>query len=126
MGILLGFVFITAAVLIIYYKQVCEGYEDQSRFEIMQKVGMTKKEIKSSVNSQILTVFFMPLITAGMHLAFAFPLIKKLMLLFNLTNISLLAMVTAVCYIVFAVFYVLVYKITSHSYFSIVSGGRNE
>ena len=87
---------------------------------------MTKKEIKSSVNSQILTVFFMPLITAGIHLAFAFPLIKKLMLLFNLTNISLLAMVTAVCYIVFAVFYVLVYKITSHSYFSIVSGGRNE
>ena len=126
LGILLGFVFITAAVLIIYYKQVCEGYEDQSRFEIMQKVGMTKKEIKSSVNSQILTVFFMPLITAGIHLAFAFPLIKKLMLLFNLTNISLLAMVTAVCYIVFAVFYVLVYKITSHSYFSIVSGGRNE
>ncbi len=121
LGIVLGIVFIFAAVLIIYYKQISEGYEDQSRFDIMQKVGMTKKEIRKSINSQILTVFFMPLITAGIHLAFAFPLIQKLLLLFGLANIEFLVMVTVCCYLVFAVFYALVYRITSRSYFSIVS-----
>lgn len=73
LGVLLGVVFVFAAVLIIYYKQISEGYEDQSRFAIMQKVGMTKREIRKSINSQILTVFFLPLILAGVHLAFAFP-----------------------------------------------------
>lgn len=126
LGILLGIVFIFAAVLIIYYKQVSEGYEDQARFAIMQKVGMTKKEIRRSINSQILTVFFLPLITAGVHLAFAFPLIRKLLLLFNLTNGQLLLLVTAGCYLIFALFYVLVYRVTSRSYFSIVSGMRRE
>lgn len=122
LGILLGIVFIFAAVLIIYYKQVSEGYEDQSRFEIMQKVGMTKKEIKKSINSQILTVFFLPLITAGVHLAFAFPLIRKLLLLFSLTNLNLLILVTVCCYLAFTLFYVLVYRLTSKAYYSIVSG----
>ena len=73
LGIMLGIVFVFAAVLIVYYKQISEGYEDQSRFEIMQKVGMTKREIRKSINSQMLTVFFLPLVTAGVHLAFAFP-----------------------------------------------------
>ena len=124
LGILLGAVFIFAAVLIIYYKQISEGYEDQSRFEIMQKVGMTKKEIKKSINSQILTVFFLPLITAGVHLAFAFPIIRKLMLIFSFTDFPVLVITTCCCYLIFAVFYMLVYKITSRSYFSIVSGAR--
>ena len=66
---MLGIVFVFAAVLILYYKQISEGYEDQSRFEIMQKVGMTKREIRKSINSQMLTVFFLPLVTAGVHLA---------------------------------------------------------
>lgn len=126
LGILLGIVFIFAAVLIIYYKQISEGYEDQSRFEIMQKVGMTRREIKKSINSQILTVFFMPLITAGVHLAFAFPLIRKLLLIFGLTNVSLLIVTTVCCYLIFALFYVIVYRVTSRSYFSIVSGMRGE
>lgn len=126
LGILLGIVFIFAAVLIIYYKQISEGYEDQSRFEIMQKVGMTRREIKKSINSQILTVFFMPLITAGVHLAFAFPLIRKLLLILGLTNVSLLIITTVCCYLVFALFYVVVYRLTSRSYFSIVSGMRGE
>lgn len=126
LGILLGIVFIFAAVLIIYYKQISEGYEDQSRFEIMQKVGMTRREIKKSINSQILTVFFIPLITAGVHLAFAFPLIRKLLLIFGLTNIPLLIGTTVCCYLVFAFFYVVVYRLTSRSYFSIVSGMRGE
>ena len=126
LGILLGIAFILAAVLIIYYKQVSEGYEDQSRFDIMQKVGMTKKEIRKSINSQMLTVFFVPLITAGIHLAFAFPLIQKLLMLFSITNMKLLIAVTGCCYLVFALFYAVVYKATSHSYFSIVSGIRSE
>ena len=108
--------------LIIYYKQISEGYEDQSRFAIMQKVGMSKKDIRRSINSQILTVFFLPLIAAGVHLAFAFPMIRKLLLLFSLTNFPLLVGVTAACYLVFALFYLLVYRATSRSYFAIVSG----
>lgn len=126
LGILLGIVFIFAAVLIIYYKQVSEGYEDQSRFDIMQKVGMTKKEIRKSINSQILTVFFLPLVTAGIHLAFAFPLIKKLLMLFSLTNTGLLIGVTVACYLIFALFYVIVYRLTSGAYYSIVSGARED
>lgn len=126
LGVLLGIVFIFAAVLIIYYKQISEGYEDQSRFDIMQKVGMTKKEIRKSINSQILTVFFLPLVTAGIHLSFAFPLIKKLLMLFSLTNTGLLIGVTAVCYLVFALFYVIVYRLTSGAYYSIVSGAKEE
>lgn len=126
LGIFLGIVFVFAAVLIIYYKQVSEGYEDQSRFDIMQKVGMTKKEIRKSINSQILTVFFLPLITAGLHLGFAFPLIKKLLLIFGLTNTSLLIITTVSCYLVFALFYMFVYRATSRSYFNIVSGMRSE
>lgn len=122
LGILLGIVFVFAAVLIIYYKQISEGYEDQSRFAIMQKVGMSKKDIRRSINSQILTVFFLPLIAAGVHLAFAFPMIRKLLLLFSLTNFPLLVGVTVACYLVFALFYLLVYRATSKSYFAIVSG----
>ncbi len=122
LGILLGIVFLFGAVLIIYYKQVSEGYEDQSRFGIMQKVGMTKKEIRKSINSQVLTVFFLPLVTAGIHMAFAFPLIDKMLVLFSLTDVWLLIGVTAGCFLVFALFYVLVYKATSRVYYDIVSG----
>ena len=122
LGILLVVVFIFAAVLIIYYKQISEGYEDQSRFEIMQKVGMTQKDIRKSINSQVLTVFFLPLIAAGIHLCFAFPLISKLLTLFNLTNLHLLILTTIACYLIFTLFYMLVYKITSKAYYSIVSG----
>lgn len=126
LGIILGIVFIFAAVLIMYYKQVSEGYEDQSRFEIMQKVGMTKREIKKSINSQMLTVFFMPLIAAGVHLAFAFPMIYKMLILFGLVNKVFLIMVTVGCFLLFALLYMLVYKITSRAYYSIVSGGNEK
>ena len=125
LGVLLGIVFLFAAVLIIYYKQISEGYEDQSRFEIMQKVGMNRREIKKSINSQILTVFFLPLLTAGVHLCFAFPLIYKLLALFSLTNLSLLILVTVICYLIFSLFYVVIYRVTSHAYYSIVSGIRS-
>lgn len=121
LGIILSVVFLIAAVLIIYYKQISEGYEDKARFEIMQKVGMTKKEIRKSINSQLLTVFFLPLLLAGLHLAFAFPMIKKLLILFNLSNLTLFIFTTAFCFAVFALFYMIVYKITSNAYYKIVS-----
>lgn len=126
LGIILSIVFIFAAVLIIYYKQISEGYEDQSRFEIMQKVGMTKKEIRKSINSQLLTVFFLPLIFAGMHLAFAAPIIKKLLLIFNLTNLNLFIMTIVISFAAFALFYMIVYKITSNAYYKIVSGAKED
>ena len=122
LGILLGSVFILAAVLIMYYKQVSEGFEDNRRFEILRNVGMTKQEIRRSINSQVLTVFFMPLVAAGIHTAFAFSIISKLLRLFAMTDVGFLAMVTVCCYIAFAILYVVVYIITSRSYYSIVSG----
>lgn len=124
MGILLSMVFLFATVLIIYYKQITEGYEDHKRFEIMQKIGMTTHDIRRSVNSQVLTVFFLPLLLAGLHLAFAFPILWKLLQMFGFSNMELMIGVTAVSYAVFAVVYVLVYKITSNVYYGIVSGGR--
>lgn len=121
LGILLGLVFLLAAVLIIYYKQISEGYEDQSRFDIMQKVGMTKREIRRSINSQVLTIFFLPLVTAGVHLAFAFPLVLKMLLMFGLMDKMLLVQVAVGCYLLFALFYVLVYRLTSGSYYGIIT-----
>lgn len=123
-GIILSLVFIIAAVLIIYYKQISEGYEDQSRFEIMQKVGMTKREIRKSVNSQLLTVFFLPLGLAVMHLAFAFPIIRKILLMFNLNNVPLFLITTGISIVVFALFYTIVYRLTSNAYYNIVSGAK--
>lgn len=121
LGIILSLVFLMAAVLIIYYKQISEGYEDQKRFEIMQKVGMTKREIRKSINSQLLTVFFLPLVFAGLHLTFAFPVVSKLLMMFGVMNNTLLILTTIFCFGIFALFYAMVYKITSNAYYRIVS-----
>lgn len=126
LGIMLSVVFLFAAVLIIYYKQISEGYEDQSRFEIMQKVGMTKQEIKHSVNSQILTVFFLPLVFAGLHLSFAFPIVFRLLQLFFMSDLLLMIAVTLGCFVVFGVFYAVVYKVTAGAYYKIVSGAEEK
>lgn len=123
LGIILSVGFSLAAVLIIYYKQISEGYEDQARFDIMQKVGMTRRDIRSSINSQLLLVFFLPLLLAGLHLVFAFPFVHKLLLLFNLWNTRLLVGTTAASFLAFAALYTLVYRITSNAYYHIVSGG---
>ncbi len=123
-GILLSAVFILAAVIIIYYKQISEGYEDCRRFEVMRKVGMTGREIKKSINSQLLVVFFIPLIFAGLHLAFAFPMIGKLLILFGLYNKSLFLITTLISFTVFALFYTVVYKVTSNIYYNIVSEAK--
>lgn len=124
LGVLLSIVFLSAAVLMIYYKQVSEGYEDQARFGIMQKVGMTSAEIRKSVNSQILTVFFLPLLLAGIHLAFAFPMVNRVLILLQMRNTPLLIATTLGCFSLFALFYSFVYKLTSNSYYAIVSDNK--
>lgn len=124
LGIMLSLVFITAAVLIIYYKQISEGYEDRMRYEIMQKVGMTKRNIRKTINSQMLTVFFLPLMMAGVHMCFAFPMVRKMLLIFNLWNTKLLVLTTAACFVILGVFYAVTYRLTSNIYFAIVSGGK--
>ena len=118
------FVFIAAAALIIYYKQLSEGYEDQRRFGIMQSVGMTGREIKSAVDSQVLTVFFAPLLMSGLHLSFAFPFVRKLIRLFGVTNTPLLILTSVICFLAFGAFYVFVYRQTARTYLSIVSDGE--
>ncbi len=120
-GLFLGILFIMATVLIIYYKQISEGYDDKNRFEIMQKVGMSRGEVKSAIHSQVLTVFFLPLIVAGIHVAAAFPLISRLLAMLNLYNIKLFAVCTVSCFLVFAVMYVLIYVMTARTYYRIVS-----
>lgn len=126
LGIFLSILFLAATVLIIYYKQVTEGYEDEARFEIMRKVGMTAKDIRKSINSQMLTVFFLPLVTAAVHTAFAFPIVQKLLVIFNLRNTALSLMVTGVAIVIFGIFYGVIYKITSNAYYSIVCGNKND
>ena len=106
--------------MIIYYKQISEGYEDKERFEIMQKVGMSRKEVKSSIRRQILMVFFLPLITAMIHICAAFPLIRRLLMLFGMTNTSLFMVCTAVTALVFAVIYGIIYTMTAKVYYKIV------
>lgn len=120
LGIFLGLVFIFATVLIIYYKQVSEGYEDRERFVTMRSVGMTEKEIKKSINSQVLTVFFAPLIFAGIHLTFAFPIILKAVKMFGFADSALLLIANVICFAVFALFYIFAYKITSGIYLKII------
>ena len=125
LGLLLGLTFILAAVMIMYYKQVTEGYEDNERFDIMKKVGMTEREVRKIINSQVLTVFALPLAAATVHMAFAFPMVSNLLRVFSLTNVTLFALVTGATIILFAVFYVAAYLATSRAYLSIVGGMNN-
>ncbi|MEY8517032.1 ABC transporter permease [Lachnospiraceae bacterium 29-84] len=120
LGIFLGFVFLMATVMIIYYKQISEGYEDKARFEIMQKVGMSRREVKASIHSQIINVFFLPLVTACIHLTAAFPMLNRLIRMFNMTNTALFALCTVATVGVFAVIYSMVYGITAKAYYKIV------
>lgn len=120
LGIILGTVCLFATVLIIYYKQISEGYEDRDRFQIMQKVGMSEKEVKKTINSQILIIFFLPLIVAAIHLVFAFPMLLKLLKIFLLTNTTMFVMCSIITFVVFALIYTLIYILTSKTYYKIV------
>lgn len=119
-GIFLGLLFTVAAILMIYYKQITEGYYDRDRYIIMQNVGMSQKDVKASIHSQILTVFFLPLITAGIHIIFAYPVIEKILAILNLTNTGLYIICTVVCFAVFSLLYVIVYLWTAKLYYGIV------
>ena len=120
LGIFLGFIFLMATVLIIYYKQISEGYEDKDRFEIMQKVGLSRGEVKKSIHSQILMVFFLPIAVASIHIAFDFNMVEKLLTLFYLHNTTLTALCTLGTVLVFFLTYGAVYLLTARTYYRIV------
>lgn len=119
-GLYLGFMFLMATVLIIYYKQISEGYDDRERYQIMQKVGMSKKEVRQSIRSQVLMVFFLPLMAAVIHIAVAFKVITKLLAVLNMVNVSLFLVCTIVTVAVFAIFYAAVFGMTAKEYYRIV------
>lgn len=121
LGLFLGLLFMCATVLIIYYKQISEGYDDKERYLILKKVGMSYDEIKTSIKSQILIIFFLPLSFAFLHIAFAFNLITKLLIIFNLSNVSLFLMTTVITLLVFSLLYSVVYALTAKAYYRIVS-----
>ena len=119
---LLGVLFLLATVLIIYYKQISEGYEDQRRYQIMQQVGMSRQEVGASIRGQILLVFFLPLLAAGLHILAAFPMLCCILELFGLYDVGLFALCTAGTLAVFAAVYALVYGLTARTYERIIGG----
>lgn len=125
LGMFLGVLFLLGTAMIIYYKQVSEGYEDAKRFSIMQKVGMSHQEVKKSIHSQILLVFFLPLLTAVLHLAFAFPMLQKILLILGLANFQLILFSTLGCVAVFALAYAVIYAITARTYYNIVESAAD-
>ena len=120
LGILLGLVCLFATALIVYYKQISEGYEDRTRFQILQKVGMSRREVRQTINSQVLLVFFLPLVVAGIHLAFAFPILEKLLHVLLLSSTSLFVICSLITFGVFAAVYTLIYTATARTYYKIV------
>lgn len=120
LGMFLGILFLAATALIIYYKQVSEGYEDRKRFEIMQQVGMSRREVRETINSQVRMVFFLPLAVAALHILMAFSMIRKLLLLFSLTDVGLFALCTVGTLLIFSAIYALVYSFTAKAYYKIV------
>ena len=121
LGIFLGVLFVMATVLIIYYKQISEGYDDRERFVIMQKVGMSREEVKASIHSQVMQVFFLPLLAAGVHIVVVFRWLTQLLALLALDNSVLFSLCTLGSFLVFAVLYMLVYMLTARVYYKIVS-----
>ena len=121
LGIILGIVCLFATALIIYYKQISEGYEDRERFVIMQKIGMSAKEVKSTIRSQILMVFFLPLIVAGVHIAFACPILTRLLRILLLTSTWAFVKWILISYAAFGAVYALIYALTARTYYKIVS-----
>lgn len=121
LGVFLGLLFLLATALIIYYKQISEGYEDQRRYTILRQVGMTDREVRASIHSQILLVFFLPLVTAGIHTAAAYPMVSKLLTLFQLTSTARYALCSLGTFGVFCGVYALVYALTARTYRRIVT-----
>lgn len=120
LGLFLGILFLMITVLIIFYKQISEGYDDKERFSIMEKVGMSNDEVKATIRSQVRTVFFLPILMAAIHVGMAFPMIKRLLSLFGLNNTALFAGCMAGTILVFVLIYLLVFLKTSKTYYKIV------
>lgn len=120
LGVFLGIMFLMVTVMIIFYKQISEGYDDKQRYEIMEKVGMSNEEVKTSIQSQIRMVFFLPIVTAAIHVAAAFPMINRLLMLLNLTNTRLFIICLIITILIFTLIYYIVFKLTSRSYYKIV------
>lgn len=120
-GLFLSVLFIIATTLTMYYKQISEGHDDVKRYQILQKVGMDHSEVKKSIHAQILIVFFMPLVTAGIHVMFAFNMIYRLFSVFGMCNEAMLATVTGIVFVIFSVFYFIIYQLTAKVYYKIVS-----
>lgn len=121
LGILLGVVFLLATVLIIYYKQVSEGYEDRGRFEIMRKVGLSQREVRASIRSQVLTVFFLPIAAAAVHILFDFNMVVRMLTLFSIRGVGITVLCTGGTLLVFCLVYALVYGVTARTYYKIVA-----
>ena len=120
LGVFVGTLFLMGAVMIIYYKQVSEGFDDRKRFQIMQKVGMSRKEIRQTIQSQVVTVFFLPLAVAVVHTMVAFPLTRRIMAMLNFPDSNLFLAATAITIAAFAVVYLIVYVLTARAYYKIV------
>lgn len=120
LGVFLGIMFLMVTVMIIFYKQISEGYDDKQRYEIMEKVGMSNEEVKTSIQSQIRMVFFLPIVTAAIHVAAAFPMINRLLMLLNLSNTRLFVICLIITILIFTLIYYIVFKLTSRSYYKIV------
>lgn len=120
LGIFLGSMFLMVTVMIIFYKQISEGYDDKERYEIMEKVGMSSLEVKTSIQSQVRMVFFLPILTAAVHVTAAFPMLRRLLGLLNLTNTGLFIRCLILTILIFTAIYYCVFKITSRSYYKIV------
>ena len=121
LGMFLGILFTMAAILIIYYKQMSEGRDDRERFQIMQKVGMSRLEVKRTIQAQVLIVFFLPLVTAGVHTGFAFPILNRVMTLFNLMSTRFYLWCVLGVFVLFAALYAVVYSLTARTYYRLVS-----
>ena len=120
LGLFLGTMFLMVTVLIIFYKQISEGYDDKKRFEIMEKVGMSNDEVKVTIRSQVRIVFLLPLVTAAIHLFAAFRMLRRLLALFSLTNVNLFITCIIGTILIFGIIYYAVFKMTSKTYYKIV------
>lgn len=125
LGIFLGSMFLMVTVMIIFYKQISEGYDDRQRYEIMEKVGMSNQEVKVSIQSQVRIVFFLPLVMAAIHVTAAFPMIRRLLVLLNLSNTGLFVKCLVITLLVFMLIYYLVFRLTSRAYYRIVGNQVN-
>lgn len=118
-GIYLSMLFILIVVLIMYYKQLSEGFEDKNRFRILMNVGLEEKQIKKIINDQVLTMFFLPLGTAAVHICFAFPMLSRIFYALSVTDWKLALIVMAATFALFALIYVIIYRLTARTYYKI-------